>query len=150
MKKSSIVLVLLVLSSVFGSMFSASADCDPMGSCEDTSNNLTCAGTAVGPIAYVATANNASGAGAEVCNGNGPIPPYGRAAVYRQSNGNVIVGVDGETQNPGSSGWTRVDVRTSGSGCKAQVRRGSTGSYYTAGGGTSNPDVLDTSTFLCP
>lgn len=148
MKKTSIALIVLVIAAIAMPMAGALANCDKFGSCEDTTNNLSCGGAPTANAVVAKAYANANGA--EVCNDNGPIPPYGRISVFRESNNNVSVSVDGDNNNPGTQGWTRVDVRPGGGGCKAQVRRGSTGYGYGTGGTSSPADVADSSVIACP
>lgn len=152
MRKSAMIVLALAVVSVLGSVGLSQANhCgtnsnatahDPFGSCENAGGDVSCGAGTDAQVATISTAS--SGTGVQACNDDGPIPPYGRASVRVDSSNNVIVGVDGDKDNPGSNGWSRLDVRPGASSCKAQLRRGSSnGTYYTSGGGTSNPDAAN-------
>lgn len=141
--------LLFVILTVLGVSSSASAHCgtdggtrahDPFGSCETSNGDVKCSrdATSVGELFSVMVAP--SGAGAQICNEGSAIPVTGRASVYADEDG-VMVGVDGDKDMAPSNGWSRVDVGADG--C-VRARRGSgNGSYYTASGGTSDPDAAN-------
>jgi hypothetical protein len=158
MKRSSLVLVVLVLATVGASLIGADAapSCTPpnpttadrdrtandqFGSCETKSGKVKCGdGTDVPGLFRIIVDPNKGVQGCSSDDTHPDFPISGRVTVYKDPATNkVTVASDGgDEKNPGGAGgWTRADVEASGRAC---VRRGSGGTYWTRNGGTSTPD----------
>jgi hypothetical protein len=163
MKKSSFVMAVLALSTVFGGLVSAQAavcgpnntdpngrtKADPFGSCETSSGTVRCGSTGATDVGGVFTliVKQSGGTGVQGCSGpNDALPIGGRVSVLVDANNNVAIGVDGsDNENSGgASAWQRYDVRPNDQAVCA--RRGSAGTWWdgnNGGRGTSNPDSVN-------
>ena len=116
---------------------------DPFGSCE-YDGDVHCAQDATDATLFTLDTTASGGAGAQVCNDGSTLPaPVGRAGVYRADSGKITAHVDGDKDQPGSQGMTRVDIDPNAAACKVKIRRGNTGSYWTQGGAMQDTAVLD-------
>jgi hypothetical protein len=162
MKKSSLLIAIfaLAMSAFASSGGHAASPCDsktkpndprtaqdPFGSCEKSNGNVVCGAdaTSVGGVFHLDTTAS-GGQGVEGCaGGNDTLPVHGRLGAFASSTNDVTVFVDGDdaANTTGAGGWDRLDVKPS----KQEVcfRRGSGGTYWTKGGGTSNPDSVNAS-----
>lgn len=146
MKKSSLMLAALALTTIFGGIVSAqAADCDglagnaigrtntdPFGSCENSSGTVSCgAGTDAGGV-FTLIVLQGTNKGVQGCSGPGDtLPIGGRVGVLLESDNDASVHVDGsDSENAGGAkGWQRYDVRPNeGAAC---ARRSGGGTWWT-------------------
>lgn len=157
MKKSSLLVAVFALTTVFGGLVSAqAATCtdtnnlsssrtasDPFGSCEDyksspagNQGNVKCgSGQDVAGV-FTLIVKQSGGTGVQGCSGRGDLLPIGgRVSVYADTANNVAVSADGsDSENSGgASAWQRYDVRPTEQAVCA--RRGDSGTWWTGANG---------------
>lgn len=163
MKKSSLLVAVFALTTVFGGLVSAQAavcgpnntdpngrtKADPFGSCETSNGTVKCGSAGATNVGGVFTliVKQSSGTGVQGCSGpNDTLPIGGRVSVLVDSNNNVAIGVDGsDSENSGgASAWQRYDVRPNEQAVCA--RRGTAGTWWdgnNSGKGASTADTYN-------
>lgn len=158
MKKTTLMIAALALSTIFGGFVSAQAatcasgdpvgrtKADPFGSCENASGAVTCGTGTNGGGVFTLIVINDTRTGVQGCSdGSDALPVKGRVSVYRDAANNVAVGIDGcdsnsacPTNSGGAAGWQRYDVRPKSSAPTSTAlcaRRASGGTWYTGASG---------------
>lgn len=166
MKKTTLMIAALALTTIFGGFVSAQAAVcngagattanaprratDPFGSCEEANGDVKCgSGT---NLAGIATLIVDQAKGVQGCSNKADLLPIGgRVSIYKDGANNVAIAADGsDSENSGgASAWQRYDVRpNTGTPTKTAVcaRRGTAGTWYTgaeSGRGTSAADNVN-------